>query len=173
MKALVVHESMFGNTSQVAEAIGHGLELSMEVDVVAVAAQVSIGPDVGLLVVGGPTHAFSMTRASTRAEAVSKGAQPPSADVGIREWLDDLVTGAGPVLVATFDTRMEKVRHLPGSAARRAARVLHRLGHDAVAPAESFYVLGTDGPLLDGELERARTWGEHLATLCEPSTSPV
>lgn len=61
-----------------------------------------------------------------------------------------------------FDTRVSKVRHLPGSAAKGAARYVRKLGYTAVAPAESFYVDDVSGPLLEGELDRARAWGDRL-----------
>jgi hypothetical protein len=65
-------------------------------------------------------------------------------------------------VVATFDTRVAKVRHLPGSAAKSAARILRRRGYPAVS-SESFYVTDTTGPLLPGEIERAEAWGQMLA----------
>ena len=65
---------------------------------------------------------------------------------------------------ATFDTRIH-TPHVPGSAAVGAWRVLRRDGYDVAAEAESFWVLGIRGPLRDGELDRARTWGVSLAGL--------
>jgi flavodoxin len=63
MKALVVYESMFGNTEEIAHAIADGLGESVEVQLAEVAdAPVEPNPDVALIVVGGPTHAFSMSR---------------------------------------------------------------------------------------------------------------
>ena len=56
------------------------------------------------------------------------------------------------------------MRHLPGSAARSAARTLRREGYGrAVAPPESFWVEDVAGPLLPGEVDRARAWGRTLA----------
>src|SRR4051794_28788533 len=119
MKALVLYESMWGNTEHVAEAIASGLREAMEVDLVDVThAPSEPGPAVALIVAGGPTHAFSMSRASTRAEAVSRGADHPPSELGLREWLDRLPPGHHSQRIATFDTRVDKVRHLPGSAAK-------------------------------------------------------
>ncbi len=61
MRALVVYESMFGNTEAVARAVAGGLSGSMEVEVYEVSRAPSpvTGP-IDLLVVGGPTHAFSL-----------------------------------------------------------------------------------------------------------------
>jgi hypothetical protein len=70
-------------------------------------------------------------------------------------------------MVATFDTRVGKVRHLPGSAAKSAAKALRKIGYTAVVPPESFWVADVAGPLLDGELDRARAWGEELAAVAE------
>src|SRR3954453_13850215 len=88
MKALLVDESMFGNTEKVARAVAAGLAESLEVEL----REVSTAPEqvtglVDLIVVGGPTHAFSLSRPSTRADAVAKGAPPREPDVGVREWL--------------------------------------------------------------------------------------
>lgn len=162
MKALVVYESLWGNTETIARAIATGLAESAQVDVADVSALPTVGEDVDLLVVGGPTHAFSMTRASTRADAQAQGATHPAAAVGLREWLDRLDAETRPA-VATFDTRVDKVRRLPGSAAKSAARAVRRRGHPLAAPARSFYVSDTAGPLLDGEVERATRWGRELA----------
>lgn len=163
MKALVIFESMFGNTELVARAIGDGLAVTMEVEVVDVAhAPAPITEPVDLVVVGGPTHAFSMSREGTREDAVRKGATQAGTGIGIREWLDRLAPGPHPELVATFDTRVGKVRHLPGSAARSAAKAARKHGYGAATKPESFYVDDVEGPLLDGEVERARAWGEQL-----------
>ena len=167
MNALVVYESMWGNTEQVAEAIAVGLRQSMEVELCEVRqAPADPGPEVGLIVAGGPTHAFSMSRATTRSDAVNQGADRGSSDRGLREWLDALPTGSHPQQLATFDTKVSVVRHLPGSAAKAAAKVARRHGFDRAAYVESFYVKDTEGPLLDGELDRATAWGRQIgATL--------
>ena len=163
MKAMVVYESMFGNTEQVAQAITAGLLAHGDVDLVEVTkAPPEITEPVDLIVVGGPTHAFSMTRSFTREDAFKQGASHGSKAVGVREWLGQLRRGQHSELVATFDTRVEKVRHLPGSAAKGAAKVAHRLGFKAAAKPESFYVQDVTGPLLAGELDRAQAWGERL-----------
>ena len=162
-KALVVYESMWGNTEKVARAVAEGLASALQVEVYEVTdAPGSPTQDVDLLVVGGPTHAFSMTRASTRQDARSQGADH-GGETGLREWLDGLPSGEPAQHVATFDTRVEKMRHLPGSAAKSAARVVHRHGYQRADASESFYVTGVDGPLVDGELERASAWGRRIA----------
>jgi hypothetical protein len=164
-RALVVVESMFGNSRSVARAVADGLSTRMHVDVVGVGEAPSLIPrDVGLVVVGGPTHAFSMTRPGTREAAVGQGAKAHvGADIGIREWLAGLDRGTTDPVVAAFDTRIRKAG-VPGSAARAATRRLRRLGFRVAAPGKSFYVTGTSGPLLDGELGRARVWGAQLAS---------
>lgn len=163
MKALVVYESLFGNTEQVAQAITLGLSKHGEVELLEVTdAPAVITETFDLFVLGGPTHAFSMTRPSTREDAFRQGATQGSTSVGLREWLEHLRKGPHSELVATFDTRVAKVRHLPGSAAKGAAKVALRLGYDAAAPAESFYVEDVRGPLLEGEPTRAQAWGARL-----------
>lgn len=164
MKALVVYESLWGNTEQVARAVADGIAEVGDVEVVDVGSSPRVGDDVRLVVAGGPTHAFSMTRPTTRDDAVTQGATHHPGAIGLREWLAALPRADRSVPLATFDTRVDKVRHLPGSAAKGAAREARRHGYRSASPPHSFYVEGTPGPLLDGELDRARTWGRELAT---------
>lgn len=163
MRSLVIYESLWGNTEQVARAVAAGLDGAMTVEIRQVGAAPAVpADDVDLLVVGGPTHTFSMSRPATRAEAVTRGAVDAAPGTGIREWITALPTHGDGALVATFDTRVERVRRLPGSAARKAGKLLRRLGYGQVLDPESFYVADVDGPLLDGELDRARAWGSRL-----------
>lgn len=160
MRALVVFESMFGNTQKIAEAIADGLSMSMTVDTVEVGSAGTSVAGVDLLVVGGPTHAFGMSRESTRKSATDRASgMVMSKAGGIREWIAAL--HADDVPFATFDTKADKP-HLPGSAAHAARRQLRRRGFRPFAAATSFYVTDVDGPLADGEEERARRWGEQL-----------
>lgn len=168
MRARVVYESMFGNTEQIAKAIAEGLAETVE----AVTCEVSRQPTaahVELLVVGGPTHAFSMSRRSTREDAAGRSQVPLVSVSGIREWLGGLDRLPPGLEVATFDTRIRRPR-LPGSAANAAMRALRRLGGHSLMSPESFWVDGTTGPPLDGELERARSWGGELARRLASST---
>ena len=163
MTILVVVESLFGNSAAVAHAAAEGARAAgVETVVVPVTeAPLDVDPGVTLLVVGGPTHAFSMTRPSTRADAIRQGATQGAAEVGIREWIDR--ARPRPELpVVTFDTRVQ-VRFVPGSAAKSAAASLrdHGFGHTDRGP--TFFVVGKEGPLSDGELDRARAWGATLA----------
>ena len=157
MSAVVVVESSFGNSRQVAEAIAAGLGPAEVVEVDA--APTTFGPEVDLVVIGGPTHAFGMSRSSTRSDAAKQGGS--AAARGIREWLDELQPSPR-LAVATFDTRVTKARRLPGSAARGVARAARKRGLRLVTEPVSFYVRDVAGPLEDGELDRARTWGERL-----------
>ncbi len=161
MKALVVYESMYGNTRDVAEAIGAGLSSRVTVEVLEVgSAPAVVGDEVGFVVVGGPTHAFGMSRSSTRSDAAQE-VPVVSAGQGIREWVEYVRLPAG-VRAATFDTKIAKPR-FPGSAAAAAAKRLHRKGARLIAQPMTFYVTGKQGPLATGELGRARRWGEMLA----------
>jgi hypothetical protein len=167
MSALVVFESMWGNTERVARAIAEGLSESGEVEIVEVSnAPTTPGDSVTLIVAGGPTHAFSMTRLSTRSQAVEKGATQGSVELGLREWLDALASGGHTYtpVIATFDTRVAKAKHIPGSAAKSAKRSAHRHGYPTVE-AQSFFVEDLDGPVVEGELTRARNWGRELGEL--------
>jgi hypothetical protein len=162
-RALVVYESMFGNTEAVARAVAEGLSTRFATQVVDVGtAPTVVGPGVDLLVVAAPTHAFGMSHAATRRAAVGEGAHASAGTrIGAREWLAQLTAPVRPQGAAVIDTRLRGLR-CSGSAARAARRQLRELGFD-VAPAVSFWVRGTSGPLLDGELRRARTIGVELA----------
>jgi hypothetical protein len=164
MRALVVFESMFGNTQTIANAIADGLSSRMAVGVVEVGeAPTAVDDQLDLLVVGGPTHAFGLSRPSTRQSAADQAPSGViSAGRGLREWLAAIRQGSPSVAVATFDTRVDRP-HLPGSAARAAQKRLRRLGFRIALPSESFSVTGTEGPLVDGEPARAVAWGEKLA----------
>jgi hypothetical protein len=161
MTALIIVESMFGNTKRIAELIAEKLAARMPVDVVEVPkAPLVLPADITFLAVAGPTHAFGMSRESTREAAVDEGAPATSAR-GIREWLD-MVTDIEPGLPAiAFDTRIHK-KFVPGSAARAATRRLQRLGCTVVEAPISFYVSDTAGPLLPGEEQRAVEFAEML-----------
>ena len=139
-----------------------GWPACMRVDAVEVGgAPATLDDDVTLLVVGGPTHAFGMSRPRTRQDAATQAPDGlVSTRTGLREWLAALRAPAG-IAAAAFDTKVSKP-HLPGSAARAAEKRLRRLGFRVAAPAESFYVEGTLGPLLEGEQDRAMRWGDQL-----------
>jgi len=164
MRALVVYETIWGNTGALAEATAEGLRGSAgveRVDLVAAAeAPAAIDPEIDLVVVGGPTHAFSMSTVSSRSNARQQGATEIPAR-GIREWIDGLTPPSSAVAVATFDTRTVKPR-LPGSAAKKAMKALVAKGFRPVDSPKTFGVHGYSGPTADGELERARAWGATL-----------
>jgi len=161
-QVLVVFESMFGNTRIVAESVAAGLASGAKVELVEVGdAPTTLDAHVDLLVVGAPTHAFGLSRPETRAEAAEEATAPlVSQGRGLREWLEQLDCDGAQPQVATFDTR---VRHVPGSAARAAMRMLRRRGLGTADDPTSFWVKGKPGPLAAGEQERAERWGERLA----------
>ncbi|MBM4781311.1 MAG: flavodoxin [Archangiaceae bacterium] len=166
-KALVVYESLFGNTRKVAEAIGAGLEPFYEVQVLEVShANPSVG-DASLVVAGGPIHAFGMTRPGTRADAEKqakeKGWKFEGSGVGLREWLQQLEFSTAHVDAAAFDTGVKLGWFVVGSAAKGEAAALKDKGFNLVAKPEHFLVKGSDGPLLAGEVERATAWARSVA----------
>jgi menaquinone-dependent protoporphyrinogen IX oxidase len=169
MRAVVVYESMYGNTHQIADAIGTGLEASFDVTVVSVAeASPAVLADAGLVVVGGPTHVHGMSRAGTR-RAAGEAAAKPDSDVtlepgalgpGLREWFGAL--GRYPVKAAAFDTRLQGPSVLTGRAAKEVTRLLRAHGFDVAMKPESFLV--TTQNILDPEqTTRARDWAAKLA----------
>jgi hypothetical protein len=170
MRAVVVYESMYGNTHLVADAVAAGLGPGFEVSVLPLSqASPAALADADLVIVGGPTHAHGMSRAGTRTMAV-KAAQKPAGALkvepealgpGLRDWFGSL--GRYPVKAAAFDTRLAGPAALTGRAAKGVARSLRAHGFELVAEPESFLVTKQDrlGP---GETTRAREWGTKLAT---------
>ncbi|HVK30665.1 MAG TPA: flavodoxin domain-containing protein [Nocardioides sp.] len=167
--ALVVYESMFGNTAETAEAVARGLRRAgLATHIVPVGSLAATGPvDVDLLAVGAPTHGFTLSRRESRAEAVRKGAAPERATIGLREWIAQAAPQRfGTVRVVVFDTRIGKVRHLPLTAATTAARLLRRRGFQVMRKPTGFVVERVRGPLHAGELARAENWGRRMGAAC-------
>jgi hypothetical protein len=171
--AVVVYESLFGDAEKIAHAVAEGLCAHLDVDLVAASdAPHALGGDVRLLVVGGPNHAMSMPRKSTREDAVSTyGAEIADTGNGLHEWLDT-ATVPRSVAAAAFDTRMDHPKLITkmDHAARTEEKLLRTLGATLAAPAEHFYVVDAKGPLAAGEEDRARMWGAALAELVTAGT---
>lgn len=156
MKALVVYDSIYGNTEKVAQAIGGALGPQAEVKVLRVGdARPEHVAGLDLLVAGAPTH----------------GSMPSPA---MKAWLKALApTSLQGVKVAAFDTRMAVSEIKPaiaaffvklfGYAAPAIANSLTKHGGTLVIPAEGFFVKDTQGPLKDGEIERAAAWAGQIA----------
>ena len=169
MRAVVVYESMYGNTHRIADAIGAGLETAFDVRVVSVSqAMPEVIADADLVVVGGPTHVHGMSRASTRKAAVQAadkpvGGRPVEPDArgpGLHERFGSL--GDYPVKGAAFDTRVHGPAALTGRASKGVTRLLRKHGFDVVAEPESFLVTKQD-QLEPHEQDRARDWAAKLA----------
>jgi hypothetical protein len=169
MKAVVVYESMYGNTHLIADAIATGLRAAADVAVVPLekgTQTLLAGAD--LVVVGGPTHAHGISRESTRRAAIDAANKPgsdlvidPDAEgTGLREWfdsLDRLATNA-----AAFDTRIKAPAPITGRASKGIAKRLRDHGCHVIVEPESFLVT-KDSHLLDDEVTHARDWGAQLA----------
>ena len=171
MRALVIYESMYGNTHVVASNIADGLRASHEVTLVPVAeATEKLVAEADLLVVGGPTHMHGMSSAASRrmaAQAAGKEASGLTLDQdasgpGLHDWLKDI--GGGRTVAAAFDTRMNGVPAFTGRASRGIVRLLKRHGYHLIAAPESF-LIGKQNALLDGEVSRASRWGAALGVV--------
>ena len=164
-QALIVFESMFGNTERVAKAVADGLRSEgFDVDlrnVVSAPERLHLGYD--LLVLGAPTHAFSLSRQKTREDAARQGAPSDRTRIGMREWLLNLSWDGAPPAVAVFDTRATKVRRLHWAASRTMAALLRRRGLQPNTSPEAFLVADLQGPLEPDELTRATAWGRTIA----------
>lgn len=163
---------MYGSTKAIAEAIGEGLAPAGPIRVLEISALAAaaggrtISPQIDLLVVGAPTHAFGLSRPNTRQDAASNAADGRviSDGKGLREWLAEITLPLGGTRFAAFDTKVVRPA-LPGSAAKGAHKALVRMGGRPVADPRSFGVHGKDGGLVDGEVDAARAWGVELARL--------
>jgi hypothetical protein len=173
MRALVVYESMYGNTHTIAINIAAGLSARYEVTLVPVArATYELAAAADLIVAGGPTHMHGMSSAASRKKAAEMAAKrgsglsmDPDADsTGLHGWLDGL--GAGHALAAAFDTRLHGFPAFTGRAGQGIGRLLKRHGYRLVVPPESFLV-SAGNTLLDGEATRARSWGAVVGLATE------
>jgi flavodoxin len=169
MRALVLYESMYGNTHAIADRCSEGLATKFDVTVLPVGQATDAAlDDVDLLVCGGPTHAHGMSSGFSRKaaiEAADKDASPlvvdPAAEgMGLRDWFQTL--GKQSRAAAAFDTRYDGPPSLTGRASKGIAKRLQKHGFRVVAPPESFLV-GKDDRLVAGEADRAFEWGRALA----------
>jgi len=154
MKIVIIYDSVFGNTQKLAEEMGEVLK-GNKVDILKPAqATSSIIEKADVVIVGSPTRAFNPTKE-------------------ISAFLKSIPAKylKGKKALA-FDTRMnieemnskvfnffEKVF---GYAGENIEKSLMKKGADMLLPHEGFFVKDSEGPLADGELERAKNWVEVL-----------
>lgn len=176
MKAVIIYESMYGNTRTIAYAIGEGLRPTAEVTVVPAAqASQDLLHEADLVIVGGPTHMHGMSRPATRRSAIDVPGKSgscltldPAADQpGLREWLADLGQCHG--LAVAFDTRFSGPALFTGRASKVITRLLYQHGFAVFTGPESFLVT-RDNKLRPGQTMRAQEWGRSLAARL-PSTT--
>jgi hypothetical protein len=174
MHVVVLFESLFGNTHEVAEAIADGVrtaDAAAEVACVRVPeADMGMVEAADLLVVGGPTHMRGMTSGMSRRmglaaedkkdEADRHETEPGAEGPGVRDWFTGLPKTGKGTKAAAFDTRAEA--RMAGGAAHGIARRLRRHGYETVAEPEGFIIEDTEGPLRAGESDRAKAWGADL-----------
>ncbi len=157
MKALVIYDSVFGNTEKIAQAMGQALASEGDAEAARVG---DVKPEhlteLDALLVGSPTRAFSPTPAT---KDFLKGLAPNSLN-GVK--------------VAAFDTRIAVEETGPailkflvkifGYAAKPIANRLTKKGGTLIMEPEGFFVQDTEGPLREGELERAADWAKQIIT---------
>jgi hypothetical protein len=167
MTAIVLYESMFGNTRQIARAIGDGLSDFVDVRVEPVSAGAEPA-DHDLVVIGAPTHAHTLPQPSSREDAAKWAADPEQHLVldpdgskpGVREWLESLSTA--PAAWAAFGTRVDIPRIFAGDASAGIERRLRHQLHSRPVAESACFLVTTKNVLVDGELDRAREWGRSL-----------
>lgn len=147
MNTLVVYDSQYGNTERVALAIAEAFRSAGQARAVRIdPARPLDMQTVDILIAGCPTQSW---RPTAPLQTFLASLSP--------ERLRD-------VEIACFDTRFRQSRWLTGSAARVMARMLEKRGARLLAPPESFFVKNSEGPLDNGELERASAWAKALAS---------
>jgi flavodoxin len=155
MKALVIYDSIFGNTERIAQAVGKTLASQTNVEVIKVN---QFKPEqltgVNLLIVGSPTRAFRPTPAIKKFLGSIPGnslkdVKVTSFDTGIS--LDDIDSSIGRFFI-----------HFFGYAAKPIADRLVKKGGELILPPEGFYVKDSEGPLKQSEFERAADWVKQI-----------
>jgi flavodoxin I len=140
MKVLVVYDSVYGNTEQIARAIGGAITGDVKV-LPARETEPAELLGIDLLIAGAPTQGG---RPTPPMQNFLKKVSPPD--------IQDLK-------IATFDTRISaRWVGIFGYAAGRIAKSLKKKGSILIKDPQPFFVEGTEGPLKEGELERAATW---------------
>jgi len=184
MRAVVVYESLYGNTHEAAAAIAAGVtdaQPDAQVDLHRVGeADAERAATADLLIVGGPTHMRGMTTGLSRKMGVSAeekkdpgerhDLEPDAEGPGVRDWFHGLPKATGRRPAAAFDTRISA--RLAGGAAHGIARRLRSHGYDLIAEPEGFYIQDNgEGPLKDGETDRARGWAAELTRKVTAATT--
>ena len=144
MKVLIVYDSKYGNTEQIAGAIGGGIGSDVKVLRVGEVNPAEL-KTIDLLIIGSPTQ----------------GGRPTPA---IREFINKIPESSlNGIKVAAFDTRIaRKFVGVFGYAAGRIATDLKAKGGNLIVPPEGFFVQGIKGPVLEGEVERAAAWLKEI-----------
>lgn len=155
MNTLVVYDSLYGNTEQIAQTLAQTLQEFGTARLKSVEQVTGADlQDVDLLVLGCPTQGWHPT---------------PAMHTFLASVTDAMLSGLD---VACFDTRFHLPRFLTGSAAHALVDQMHKLGALVLMPPESFFVESKQGPLEEGELQRADGWARALYSRIEEH-SPV
>jgi len=156
MKALIIYDSFFGNTEKIAHAIGKGLGNKKDITLCKVSeANNTMLEGLDHLIVGSPTRAFSPS---------------PAIKSFLKKIPQNQLSG---VKVTAFDTRIEMSDKVPGFlrfmanlfgyADKPILENLKKKGGQESCPSEGFFVLESEGPLKEGELERATGWAKLIS----------
>jgi flavodoxin len=153
MKILVIYDSVYGNTKKVAEAATQALEKSNKVELLhAKDAKEADMQGLDLLIIGSPTHGGWFSE-------------------DVRNFFSRISKNAlEKVKAAAFDTSTPKqgqgffinmITRIFGNAAPRIAKALAQKGAEVI-DSKIFWVDGKEGPMLEGELKKAKKWAKEL-----------
>lgn len=145
MKTIVIYDSVFGNTKQIAESIASHLGENTKIQSID---QLSVEDwqDSELLIIGSPINGWRPTEK-------------------IKKWLSSLSNQSlMGKKVASFDTRVKLFIH--GDAANQISKELQKAGAKTIVDPQAFFVAGSKGPLLPGEIDKAKLWAQSIKEKC-------
>lgn len=154
MKVLIIYDSLYGNTEKIAKAMGEAVGAEAKVAKVGEVKPEDIAAS-NLLIVGSPTQG---------------GRTSPAMKTFLNGLTAEALAGKR---VAAFDTRMKTFFvKMFGWAANRIEAAFKEKGANSTAQPQGFFVKGSKGPLVDGEVERAATWAKSVVAGVPTSQMP-
>lgn len=148
MNILIIYDSTYGNTEKIAQAMARALQLDTDKIIPSKEAKISQLKNLDLLIIGSPTYA---------------GKPTPTLKEFMTKIPDNYLS---ETRVLAFDTAIryedknfffKNFIKMLGYAAKHTAKELENKGAEIIN-VETFFVKDKEGPLEDGEINRAKDW---------------